>query len=81
MGGSNENEGRLEIYHSEQWGTVCDDYFTAEDADVVCRQLGLGFASSIITDDSFGNGRRQLTLRLAILSKNDIQSGSSCRGA
>ncbi|XP_046583745.1 putative DMBT1-like protein [Haliotis rubra] len=33
--------GRLEIYYQSAWGTVCDDGFTATNAGVVCRQLGL----------------------------------------
>ena len=38
--GPTDLEGRLEIYHEGQWGTVCNDKFSRTDAKVACRQLG-----------------------------------------
>ena len=40
MGGRNSSSGRLEVFHSGRWGTVCDDNFGTTDATVACRELG-----------------------------------------
>ncbi len=40
VGSSSLTSGRLEVYFSGQWGTVCDDSFGSSDAVVACRQLG-----------------------------------------
>jgi len=42
VGSSSSLEGRLEVYYSGQWGTVCDDAFDDVDARVACYSLGFG---------------------------------------
>ena len=39
-GGTGGSSGRLEFYYNGQWGTVCQDNFSQNDARVACRQLG-----------------------------------------
>ena len=38
--GDAEGHGRLEIFHDNRWGTICDDFFEMANAHVACRQLG-----------------------------------------
>ena len=42
--GVTKKSGLIEVYHDGEWRSVCDDYWTDEDANVACRQLGfLGY--------------------------------------
>ncbi|XP_078576978.1 uncharacterized protein LOC144862408 isoform X2 [Branchiostoma floridae x Branchiostoma japonicum] len=55
-GGNNTAEGRVEVLHYGEWGTICNDRWGDEDAQVVCRQLGYRYARPVSSQRSFGQG-------------------------
>lgn len=53
VGGDIQWEGRVEYCNGNVWGTVCDDFWAAPDAQVVCRQLGYVETGAIARSSAF----------------------------
>jgi hypothetical protein len=51
-GGRTAMQGRVEVYRDNQWKLVCGSDWDQSEGDVVCRQLGLGFAVATINENT-----------------------------
>ena len=69
-------DGRLEIFIDGSWGTICDDYWTKENADVACRALGFaaGSVDNVLRFSSarFGRGSGDIVLDDVSCSGNEF---------
>ncbi|XP_020600954.1 uncharacterized protein LOC110040108 isoform X2 [Orbicella faveolata] len=62
IGGSTPLIGRVEVFAGGEWGTVCDDGWDINDANVVCRQLGFPQASQAYRGANHGQGTGRIWL-------------------
>lgn len=67
--GRAEQHGRVEIYYSKHWGSVCDSNWTLNNSHVVCRQLGYARATGFRSGAAVGQGSGHIWM-------NNVQ----CRG-
>nr|XP_012615819.2 macrophage scavenger receptor types I and II isoform X1 [Microcebus murinus] len=56
VGGGGPHEGRVEIFHNGQWGTICDDRWELRVGLVICRSLGYQGVQSVHKAAHFGQG-------------------------
>ncbi|CAB3993573.1 deleted in malignant brain tumors 1 -like [Paramuricea clavata] len=69
--------GRVEVFYSGKWGTICDDGWDMNDARVACRQLGYKYGVRALRRDSVPDGTGQIWLDDVACSGNEL-SLSSC---
>ncbi|XP_030306606.1 lysyl oxidase homolog 3 isoform X1 [Calypte anna] len=50
------NEGRVEVFYDDEWGTICDDDFMLANAHVLCRHLGFVAATGWAHSAKYGKG-------------------------
>ena len=60
--GTAKNNGRIEVYHNEQWGSICHRGWDINDAHVVCRMLGFQGATAAIPRSFYGAGDLNISL-------------------
>ncbi|XP_059832037.1 scavenger receptor cysteine-rich type 1 protein M130-like [Hypanus sabinus] len=57
VNGKSRCSGRVEVLHGGQWGTLCDEYFSLEDAAVVCEHLQCGAVNATPRGATFSEGK------------------------
>ena len=61
-GGNTSRQGRVEMAVNGMWGTICDDGWNLNSANVICHMLGLPQAQAAPGDSGFGPGTGMIWL-------------------
>lgn len=56
VGGPSLNEGLVEVYYNNTWGSVCDQMWDKQDADVFCRMMGYTGSTEPKSSAGYGKG-------------------------
>uniref|UniRef100_A0AAY4A001 SRCR domain-containing protein n=1 Tax=Denticeps clupeoides TaxID=299321 RepID=A0AAY4A001_9TELE len=82
LSGNNDGKpdrGRVEIFASGEWGTVCDDLWDGKSAEVVCRHLGFQYALRAAKAAEFGEGKHLKILLDDVQCQGTEQSLLDCQ--
>ncbi|KAH8383567.1 hypothetical protein KR009_009339 [Drosophila setifemur] len=73
-------EGRVEVSFDfgASWGTICSTTWSMREGNVVCRQLGLGYASKAVQSTEHGDNRKQPWGMVGTLCRGNERKLSEC---
>ena len=58
----------MEVYHNGEWGTVCDNGWDLNDAQVVCRELGYNNTIAVRYSSFYGQASHSKKIWLSDLN-------------
>ena len=81
-GGNSSSEGRVETEYHGLWGTICDDHWGIDEANVVCRMLGfpgaLRAVHNEVQESGYGEGVGPILLD-DVKCRGDESTIAACR--